>query len=268
LPSTDAPTRADQRRRIFLDRSGRPRLASCAVLFMDVLGVRHMTRGRTATQNLRGLSNAMTLWRHVLREDSPWPAAFFSDTLVLAYPVGRGESAEAAVTGLAAQAGWLQLELVRRGFFVRGALTLGKFHIYGGLIFGPALVEAYELEQRAVQPRIVLGEKAEECQRAAISQLRRSEQLGQPLLRDYDGHTFIDYLALPLESPEDPTDVIRAHRDVIRERLREHRGERATWEKYRWAAEYHNQVVGERLPDGAGLAVPEAEIGRRFLAFS
>ncbi len=235
---------------------------------MDVLGVRHMTRGRAATQNLRELSSAVTVWRHVLREDSPWPAAFFSDTLVLADPVKRGESAEAAVTGLAAQAGWLQLELVRRGFFVRGALTLGGFHIYGGLIFGPALVEAYELEQRAVQPRVVLGEKAEECLRATVSRLRRSERLGQPLLRDYDGHAFVDYLALALESPEDPTEVLRAHRDKILERLREHRGERDTWEKYRWAAEYHNQVVGERMPGAEKLAVPEAEVGRRFLTFA
>jgi hypothetical protein len=235
---------------------------------MDVLGVREMTRGRAAGRNLRELSDAVSVWRSVLREDSHWPAAFFSDTLVLADPVGRGGSTEAAVTGLAAQAGWLQLELVQRGFFVRGALTLGQFHIYGGLIFGPALVEAYELEQKAVQPRIVLGAKAEECQRAAASRLRRSERLGQPLLRDYDGHAFIDYLSLPFELPEDPTEVMRAHRDAIAERLREHRGERTTWEKYRWAAEYHNQIVGERMPAGARLAVPETELRRRFLAFA
>jgi hypothetical protein len=46
---------------------------------------------------------------------------------------------------------------VREDFFVRGGLTVDLFHIREGLIFGPALVEAYELESRhAVHPRVVL----------------------------------------------------------------------------------------------------------------
>jgi hypothetical protein len=254
----------------FVDDRGRPRLADCAVLFVDVLGVRAMNRSRRAGQHLRELEAAVNgAYRDFLREDSPWPAAFFSDTLVLAAPVDAGGE-EAAVTGLAVQAAWLQLDLVRRGFFVRGALTLGRFHIRGGLIFGPALVEAYELERdAAIYPRVVLGRRAEEAQRATLAPTSRGAmRQGQLLLRDDDGHAFVDYLGLPLEEPQDPTSVICAHRDTVTQRLREYRIERRTWEKYRWVAEYHNQVVQDRVRGGESLAVPASELVRRFVTFA
>jgi hypothetical protein len=86
-------------------------------------------------------------YRDFLKEDSPWPAAFFSDTLVVASPV-LDDDEESALGGLIIQAAWLQLDLVAQGFFVRGALALGRFHMRAGLIFGPGLIEAYELGER------------------------------------------------------------------------------------------------------------------------
>lgn len=88
------------------------------------------------------------MYRDFLTEDSPWPAALFSDTLVLAAPVLRKDDEEAAIGGLVVQAAWLQLNLIAEGFFARGGLSFGRFHIRDGLVFGPALVEAYDLESK------------------------------------------------------------------------------------------------------------------------
>jgi hypothetical protein len=65
-------------------RDGTPKLERCAVLFIDLLGVRAMNRGprRRVQQHLVELDRAVTgMYRDYLKPESPWPAAFFSDTL-------------------------------------------------------------------------------------------------------------------------------------------------------------------------------------------
>lgn len=208
-------------------------------------------------------------YRDYLNDESPWPAAFFSDTLVIASPVLQDE--ESALGGLIVQAAWLQLSLVSRGFFARGALCLGRFHMHAGLIFGPALVEAYELEKdTAVHPRVVLGRDAERSQHAALRYYGRPEDSPQNLLllRDDDGWTFIDYLGLLFDEPGDPVPTLAVHRDAISARLREHRSDKRRWEKYRWIAEYHNHVIAKRLPGRPDLRVDPAEIMRSFTSFA
>src|SRR5689334_1851014 len=75
--------------------------------------------------------------------------------LVLAAPITEGDvDGEAALGGLIALTAVLQWDLTVRGFFLRGGVTVGKVHLREGLLFGPALVDAYDIEtQRAVHPR-------------------------------------------------------------------------------------------------------------------
>jgi hypothetical protein len=241
------------------------------VLFVDLLGVRAMARGRAAGKNLRALDRAVSgTYRDFLKEDSPWPAAFFSDTLVVASPVLRDDE-ESALGGLIVQAAWLQLDLVAQGFFVRGALSLGKFHMRAGLSFGPALVEVYELEAAtAIHPRIILGRDAERSQHDDLRFYGQPEESPQNLLllRDDDGWTFINYLGILFDEPADPTPALAMHRDAIIERLRTHRDNRRHWEKYRWVAEYHNQVITTRIPEQPDLLVDAAEIVWNFASFA
>jgi hypothetical protein len=145
----------------FVDDDGRPKLARCAVLFVDLLGVRVMTHGAAAQANLVALEGAIGgTYRSFLRRDTPWPAAMFSDTLVVAAPVADLDD-ETVLGGLVDQAAWLQQSLVWAGYFIRGAVTLGDFYIRDGFLYGPALVEAYRLENTvAIHPRIILGTSA------------------------------------------------------------------------------------------------------------
>lgn len=257
--------------RVFVTKQGKPKLARCAVLFIDLLGVRQMNRSRRVAAHLVALESAVTgMYRDFLQPDSPWPAAFFSDTLVLAAPVVRNNE-EAAIGGLVIQAAWLQLNLMTAGFFARGGLSLGRVYIRDGLVFGPALVEAYELESRmAVNPRVVLGPSVVASQRADLSfwaDPRFSPQASL-LLCDDDGHTFINYLGLLFDEPDDPVLGLEQHRDAVVERLREHRGDKRRWEKYRWAAEYHNAVARRAMPKAPQLRIDGAETTWRFSSFA
>ena len=144
-------------------------------------------------------------------------------------------------------AAWLQNALIAEGFFVRGGLSLGSLHLSDHLLFGPALVEAYDLESTAaVHPRIVLSRAAAATQRGTAD--------ASMLLCDDDGQTFIDYLGASFDEPDDPSPLLQGHRDTVVDRLHRSRRHKRLWEKYRWLAEYHNAVVRARFPGPASCS--------------
>jgi hypothetical protein len=239
------------------------------VLFLDLLGVSEMSRDDNAERHLRKLGDAVGAYRNFLAADSPYPAAFFSDSFVLASPALDGEASEAAaVAEVVGQAAWLQLDLLERGFFARGAITLGPIHLRQGLVFGPALVEAHDLERdAAVYPRIILAREAEKSQRSAVAASEGS--LGSlPLLYDNDSRAFVDYMRVLLEDPNSPVPVLEKYRQALSERLQEYREDRVVWEKYRWVGEYHNQRLAAEPGRIAALGVTADLITRRFAALS
>lgn len=245
----------------FLTRSGRPVLVRCAALFVDLLGVREMTMSQRVAGHLVALHSVVRLMqRDFFGGSSRYRSAFFSDTLVLAAPIVREAGDTTEIEGLVRHARWLQTNLLVEGFFVRGGLSLGSLHVSDHVLFGPALVEAYDLESRAaVHPRIVLSRAAAETQRGTAG--------GSMLMCDDDGHTFVDYLGAAFQEPDDPFPVLQGHRDTIVDRLHGSRRHKRRWEKYRWLAEYHNAVVAKRLPRVRDLCVPESDMAWRFSSF-
>jgi hypothetical protein len=199
-----------------------------------------------------------------------WSAAVFSDTLVLAAPVMENDE-ERLIRDMVMQAARLQLELIRAGFFMRGGLSLGKIYLRNGLVFGPALIEAHELESRvAVHPRILLSDAADRSLRESLRLHQWPENASQNamLLRDDDGHTFVNYLAAVFRTLTDPTPQVERHRDAIVTQLIAHSNDKPLWEKYRWVAEYHNAVVRRELPGATDLLVPAASMAWQFKAFA
>lgn len=245
----------------FMTHSGRPLLVRCAVLFVDLLGVREMNMSQHAARHLVALHRAVRLLhRDFFGEASPYRSAFFSDTLVLAASVDRHTDDTTEVSDLMRQALWLQSDLVAEGFFVRGGLSLGSLHVSDQVLFGPALVEAYELESRAtVHPRIVLSRAAAETQRGTAG--------GSALMCDHDGQTFIDYLGATFHDPDDGFSVLQGHQDTVVDRLHSTRGNKRRWEKYRWLGEYHNAVVRRRLPKARDLLVAPSAMTWQFSPF-
>ncbi len=245
----------------FLTGSGRPLLVRCAVLFVDLLGVREMNMSQRAAGHLVALHNAVgVMHRDFFGESSRYRSAFFSDTLVLAAPIVRETDDATEVRALVRHARWLQNDLVAEGFFVRGGLSLGSLHFSDQVVFGPALVEAYDLESRAaVHPRIVLSLAAAESQRGKAG--------SSMLLCDDDGQTFVDYLGAVVDEPDGRPSLLRGHRDTVVDRLHGTRRHKRRWEKYRWLAEYHNAVIRRRLPRARELLIEPAAMTWQFSAF-
>src|SRR5436853_2546991 len=85
----------------FMTRSGRPLLVRCAVLFVDLLGVREMNLSERVTGQLVALHSAVSVMhRDFFGESSRYRSAFFSDTLVLVAPVVKGTDDALLIRGL------------------------------------------------------------------------------------------------------------------------------------------------------------------------
>jgi hypothetical protein len=261
---------------------GQPRLIPCAVLYLDLLGVSAMARGTNAQTELTRFNQAIRaafsyrIGSQAARERSAIPAAVFSDSFVAATPVLAGALAAPdadAVFYLVYEAANIQTELAMRGYFVRGAITVGDFHFYDGLVFGPALVEAVELERSsALNPRIILSPRAAHALRKAQA---ADHPLGiasedSPVLVDQDGLASVNYLERIFEDTEaDPASLMRRHRERVITELNTHSADLSRWSKHCWAAEYHNTVCEGRrsvleshVADHAELLIDEIHTER------
>ena len=88
--------------------------------------------------------------------------------------------------------------------------------------------------QHAVHPRVVLSKEAEKCQRREHARWERRGLTphGNVLLCDGDGWTFINYLDLLFDDPDDPEPLLLTHRDRVVTFLGRHRDDKRVWEKY------------------------------------
>ena len=86
--------------------------------------------------------------------------SYFSDSLVITLPyieTNFNERLFLIVRSLA----YLQSKLAMSNFFSRGGITIGDMFHKKNLFFGPAYLQAYELEQIATYPRIILSSEIE-----------------------------------------------------------------------------------------------------------
>lgn len=241
---------------VFVDADGKPRLTECGVLYVDLLGVGAMAESGDPQQALIDLDAVLRSSFRDFHRSSEWIATMFSDLLVMATPADGPE----VLAGLIEQGARLQLNLAQKGFFMRGGFAVGLFHDMKDIVFGPALVEAYELERaHAVNPRVVLSEHAADCLR----------DYDAPLLTDQDGRAFIDYLAPAFDNAAIDIDaLLRRHRNAIAKNLESHRGDSRLWNKYRWTADYHNMVCERRRQDSPKLLIDVRRSDKRFTKFS
>ena len=74
--------------------------------------------------------------------------AFFSDNFAISVPPAQAETLFKILA-------WATDMLLHAGFLVRGGVALGALHHAHNVIFGPALIEAVNLEKLANNPRLL-----------------------------------------------------------------------------------------------------------------
>lgn len=185
--------------------------SECYVSFIDILGFKETVKGSCDNQaQLANIVNALNinvqaLTQNYITEIAPSTTDFnekinnFSDSFVVSIPNSGIDS-----LGLALYSTFhICKELIEAGFASRGGITLGKLYHEerseknGHIVFGPALIEAYEFENdRADSPRVILGAKlSQNIETTDIQNRKLKDFFSSHLMRCEDGPEMIDIFA-------------------------------------------------------------------------
>jgi len=267
MPDKPAP------KTMYFDDDGRPVLQPSFCLFIDILGytqqIQHaFAEGHGAEAFEQYYTSVAAKIRNLIIPDpkfdskfSPraWDAKVFTDNIVLGYALwsdhGENELGNAVL-----QAAHYQLQLALDGFFARGGMAIGELFMDELTVFGPALLDAYNIEHSVADvPRIALS-------RDVVALAKRYTEFyasphespeNQTILIDADGVGFLNYLDDLIHSDVDGimvlADYVAQHRDNIQRRLADFRNRSKIWSKYHWLASYHNWFC-DQVQDVPGFA--------------
>jgi hypothetical protein len=247
------------RERPYQSTSGPPAVRESVTVFLDVLGYRDVMAATTtmdeANAELRKLRQALdNAGQHVAGKSTVdeemefWRTRTFTDNIVIGYPTLDPHAlAEPELGSIFWHLALFQLEMIRAGYFLRGGIAVGELFMDDEIVFGKALLEAYDAERnRARDPRIVLAPSAELLVERHLEWYSHKSFAphNHALLRDADGSLFVNYLdqtVLMAVNEAGPfLEELTMHRDRVTEKLQRYRGDPRVWSKYEWAARYHN----------------------------
>jgi hypothetical protein len=247
-----------------------PQLTKRVILLLDVLGFRELATGKEAQANLESLHSALADVHDFSTDD----VKIYSDNALVCWSVreGRGEpiASEGPLGSSLLDAARFQFELTRRGFYTRGAITVGDIYMDEHLVFGPGLIDAYDLETKvAVHPRVVLSGGAVSLARQHLSMYALGSDSPHHwyILWGSDGRFFLNYLGWLFEDDREELiyQELLKHRDGVVTNLEKYAARPAIWEKYRWLASYHDFICQDAFPSRPELLVAgRAEVAFKF----
>lgn len=141
----------------------------------------------------------------------------FSDSIVISF-LDRSPSKASTVFEIILK---IIVHLVGKQIICRGALSYGKFIHDSQILFGPALVDAYETESKAAMyPRVIMDRKIYDFSRMYHDKKTGTfvipEGISDYLKLDLDGKYYIDYFTAARRVIQDDNNLI-AYYKTLRE---------------------------------------------------
>ncbi|MGD0544808.1 MAG: nitroreductase family protein [Candidatus Acidiferrales bacterium] len=239
--------------------------SDCLVSYFDILGFRHMIDAWGPEQIKSGLDALLALSSQdlPLRRVTLRGLSTFSDHVVRTVPLDGlgGDEILATVQFELSQIQHVQANLVVNGIFVRGAMTRGSIYINDEIVFGPALVHAYEMEQKvAIYPRIVVDRTTVIAgMQSAVGKENMTRLCEDYLFYGEDEQWSVNYLQAGDELGERLT-LLKGHSKVLRRKLSEI-SDSAVLAKFRWLADFQNSIVAQLADaDVARYGLTRAEL--------
>lgn len=230
---------------------GKPIVRNSFCVFLDILGFRdeiqEARKNGTEEELFNRLYSAMKKGETEAKDNEAllWEYKVFTDNVILGYPFDSAgmDKGENAFGFLISSIMYYQMAMIEEGFFVRGGWSVGPLFVGDEMVFGSALLDAYDLENsKAVSPKIVLAPNVVALVKGHLNFYADKKDAPQyeELLMDVDGQYFVNYLSVLDYGEGIDWDGIKLHKDVIEKRLKENQAEPKKWHKYLWAAHYHN----------------------------
>lgn len=242
--------------------SNNPGLINSIVCFSDILGFSNLVKS-TGSDTKKGdfmlndLHSVLTKQYAEMNKFNIYGNfKAFTDNVIMAYPIiedGEGQFGSIITSFLE-----FQLNMVLKGYFLRGGISLGDYYGSGDFAYGPALIEAHELESKiAINPRIILSDSTIEMVRGHLKYyypISNAPQNSHLLIDTRDGVWFLNYLQIAKEyyyeynsEYKKLAEILFNHKVVIEKKINEFSKDFKIRSKYEWVAEYHNYYCYNNL---------------------
>lgn len=265
-------------KRFYLTDEGKPQLHPSYVLFADLLGTSQRILESSAEgglELLQEVTEALSAANQHIADEEGFTSIvrYFSDCVSMVTPAsdsGQDSAYESSFGFTIADVVMWQLEITRRGFPVRGAISFGEVYLDRLSLFGKAHLQAYKLETtKAKWPRIILDKSVIDL--AAKQMEAYSDTSETPheatLLVDEDGEVFVNYLAAVTLQDEENSSfaeyALRQHQYIIQSHMSAPEFE-AVRPKYEWMRHYHNWYCREASLNFDTSLYQIAESGKTF----
>jgi len=134
----------------------------------------------------------------------PYTVKIFSDNIIIAIPseskMLNDNHPIIALNRMAAIVGTFQRVFLEQNILTRGSITYGDLYIYELMVWGKALIDAYELENTVANyPRVVISDKI--LTLASLWSGTQNELLQlNNITQDFDGEFYLNYLNYPQDN--------------------------------------------------------------------
>jgi hypothetical protein len=214
------------------------------VAFVDVLGFSSMIqddpKGETFIPLVERAIQDALVFTNVIRKfgnATNLEYRIFSDNICFWMPARYHALSCAVMLSVLAE---FQLALVCNGVFCRGGVALGYHYASDYVLYGPALVEAVKIEHSTSSPCISISNAIVED----IHLIMMALQLHEFHKIRKDGSWFVNYLSkIFYIEKEKSLNIIERHHCIVKEKLDEYRHAAKILAKYKWVADYHNDLV-------------------------
>jgi hypothetical protein len=244
-------------------RKKRVEYRTCLVTYFDILGFSRLL----ATESAGRISRILRVFKESSRSDKDTERDFerlyesFSDltlrSIVVSSPeylLTRPALLLYELEGIAK----VQIELIQReGILIRGGIAVGALVKSWGLVYGTALVKAYDLEKKATYPRVLIHPELVGVLEQLSSQGDHAREITQLVVKDRDLH-YVDYLRYRIRVTdwEEQAEFFRLHKRLVEQGLVQFASHPRIRAKYRWLKRYHNsRVPAIPLPQFEGLKI-------------
>ncbi len=201
------------------------------IAFIDILGFKQLVKNEKA-QTIASILDDLHKYAKIDAERSNYDyissleIAYFSDSIVLSCNNSTDYGFIQSLMNL-------QIELMRKGIYIRGCITKGELYHKDNYIFGPAIIEAYEEEAKlAKYPRIILG--------------KSYNFIGTHFCKDYDGLYFLDpFRYIQDKAWNEAFDMDQVIRDIITQlnsNIRLYENEKNIYMKFSWLKQVIDEV--------------------------
>jgi len=234
------------------------------IVFIDILGFKDIVN-KSNNDNKKAkeiLENLKYIERIKKENDEVFnltsinrKVTIFSDSIIISYPSLNARSS--CFLSLVLDIIYVSIKLLDKSIYIRGGMTYGKLYHEDNICFGPAMIKAYNLEQEAIYPRIIVDNLAIEkgLEQPGLDGGKITDDDINEVLITENGISYIDFLYSALEEFEEINEYID-YLENIRKNLIFHLKNRSytpkVLEKYEWFKDYYNNSIERIIKESKG----------------